>query len=105
MERERRARAVPAFGPGPRLGPRSTREVGHVGHRASSDSARPTERAYLAQDHVIVSYNGDFRGIEEAFGKQRRARCTVMSSDPACCFVARRVASSAQAQLRKLNRG
>src|SRR4051812_26865718 len=24
--------------------------------------ARPTERAYLAQDHVIVSYNADFRG-------------------------------------------
>lgn len=42
--------------------------------------ARPTERAYLAQDHVIVSYNGDFRGIiEESFGKQRRARCAVAS--------------------------
>jgi LysR family transcriptional activator of mexEF-oprN operon len=42
--------------------------------------ARPTERAYLAQEHVVVSYNGDFRGIiEETFGKQRRARCSVAS--------------------------
>ena len=42
--------------------------------------ARPTERAYLAQDHVIVSYNGDLRGIvEETFGKQRRVRCSVAS--------------------------
>lgn len=42
--------------------------------------ARPTERAYLAQDHVIVSYNGDFHGIvEESMGKQRRARCSVAS--------------------------
>jgi LysR family transcriptional activator of mexEF-oprN operon len=40
--------------------------------------ARPTERAYLAQDHVIVSYNGDLRGfIEDAFGRQRRVRCSV----------------------------
>lgn len=42
--------------------------------------ARPTERAYLAQDHVIVSYNGDLRGVvEEAFGRQRRVRCAVSS--------------------------
>jgi LysR family transcriptional regulator, mexEF-oprN operon transcriptional activator len=42
--------------------------------------ARPTERAYLAQDHVIVSYNDDLRGIvEETFGKQRRVRCSVAS--------------------------
>jgi len=42
--------------------------------------ARPTERAYLAQDHVIVSYNGDLRGIiEESFHRQRRARCSVAS--------------------------
>ena len=42
--------------------------------------ARPTERAYLAQDHVIVSYNGDLRGvIEESFGRQRRVRCAVAS--------------------------
>lgn len=41
---------------------------------------RPSERAYLAQQHVIVSYNGDLRGvIEDAFGKQRRVRCSVSS--------------------------
>jgi len=40
--------------------------------------ARPTERAYLAQDHVIVSYNGDLRGmVEDTFGRERRARCSV----------------------------
>ena len=42
--------------------------------------ARPTERAYLAQDHVIVSYNDDLRGmVEETFGKERRVRCAVAS--------------------------
>ncbi len=42
--------------------------------------ARPTERAYLAQDHVIVSYNGDLRGvIEDQFGRERRVRCSVAS--------------------------
>jgi LysR family transcriptional activator of mexEF-oprN operon len=42
--------------------------------------ARPTERAYLAQDHVIVSYNGDLRGVvEETFGRERRVRCSVGS--------------------------
>jgi DNA-binding transcriptional LysR family regulator len=41
---------------------------------------RPTERAYLAQDHVIVSYNGDLRGvIEETFNRERRVRCSVAS--------------------------
>ncbi len=40
--------------------------------------ARPTESEYLAQDHVIVSYNGDLRGIvEEAFGRERRVKCSV----------------------------
>jgi len=40
--------------------------------------ARPTERAYFAQEHVIVSYNGDLRGvIEDTFGRQRRVRCSV----------------------------
>jgi LysR family transcriptional regulator, mexEF-oprN operon transcriptional activator len=39
---------------------------------------RPTERAYLAQDHVIVSYNGDLRGVvEDSFGVERRVRCSV----------------------------
>jgi len=42
--------------------------------------ARPTEREYLSQDHVIVSYNGDLRGIvEETFGRERRVRCSVES--------------------------
>ena len=42
--------------------------------------ARPTERAYLAQDHVVVSYNGDLRGIiEDSFGRERRVRCSVAS--------------------------
>lgn len=41
---------------------------------------RPTERAYLAQDHVIVSYNDDLRGIvEDTYGKERRVRCSVAS--------------------------
>jgi LysR family transcriptional activator of mexEF-oprN operon len=41
---------------------------------------RPTERAYLAQDHVVVSYNGDLRGVvEETFNKERRVRCSVAS--------------------------
>jgi LysR family transcriptional activator of mexEF-oprN operon len=40
--------------------------------------ARPTERAYLAQDHVIVSYNSDLRGVvEDTFGLERRVRCSV----------------------------
>src|SRR4051812_43355594 len=40
--------------------------------------AQPTERAYLAQDHVIVSYNGDLRGIvEDIYGRERRIRCSV----------------------------
>lgn len=42
--------------------------------------SRPTERAYLAQEHVVVSYNGDLRGVvEEMFGRQRRIRCAVES--------------------------
>ncbi len=40
--------------------------------------ARPTEHAYLAQDHVVVSYNGDLRGVvEDIFGRERRVRCSV----------------------------
>lgn len=39
-----------------------------------------TQRDYFAHDHVIVSYNGDLRGIvEDLFQKQRRVRCTVSS--------------------------
>ncbi len=39
-----------------------------------------TNDVYFAQDHVVVSYNGDLRGIvEDALGKQRRVRCSVPS--------------------------
>ena len=41
---------------------------------------RPTERAYLAQQHVVVSYNNDLRGmVEDMFGKTRRVSCSVAS--------------------------
>lgn len=41
---------------------------------------RPSEALYLAQEHVIVSYNGDLRGvIEDTFRKQRRVRCSISS--------------------------
>lgn len=41
---------------------------------------RPSERTYLEHEHVIVSYNGDLRGvIEDAFGKQRNVRVSVAS--------------------------
>jgi LysR family transcriptional activator of mexEF-oprN operon len=37
-----------------------------------------TEAEYFARDHVIVSYNGDLRGIvEDMFGKARKVRCSV----------------------------
>lgn len=43
-------------------------------------SSRISEREYFAQDHVIVSYNADLRGlIEDLFHKQRRVRCSVGS--------------------------
>ena len=39
---------------------------------------RPSERKYFAQEHVIVSYNGDLRGVvEDSFGRERRVRCSV----------------------------
>jgi len=39
-----------------------------------------TEAEYFARDHVIVSYNGDLRGIvEDLLGKTRRIRCSVSS--------------------------
>jgi LysR family transcriptional activator of mexEF-oprN operon len=42
--------------------------------------ARPTQAAYLAQDHVVVSYNNDLRGIvEDMLGLHRRVRCSVPS--------------------------
>jgi LysR family transcriptional activator of mexEF-oprN operon len=41
---------------------------------------RLTEPAYFQHDHVVVSYNGDLRGIvEDLLGKTRRARCSVPS--------------------------
>jgi LysR family transcriptional activator of mexEF-oprN operon len=41
---------------------------------------RLSEADYFAHEHVIVSYNGDLRGvIEDSLGKQRRVRCSVPS--------------------------
>jgi LysR family transcriptional activator of mexEF-oprN operon len=38
------------------------------------------EREYFAHDHVIVSYNGDLRGIvEDTLRKTRKVRCSVAS--------------------------
>jgi LysR family transcriptional activator of mexEF-oprN operon len=37
-----------------------------------------TEAAYFAHDHVIVSYNGDLRGVvEDMLGKRRNVRCSI----------------------------
>jgi LysR family transcriptional activator of mexEF-oprN operon len=42
--------------------------------------AKVSEAQYLARHHVVVSYNGDLRGIvEDLLGKQRRVRCSVSS--------------------------
>ena len=39
-----------------------------------------TATAYFASEHLVVSYNGDLRGIvEDALGKQRNVRCSVAS--------------------------
>ena len=39
-----------------------------------------SEKEYFAREHVIVSYNGDLRGIVEDFlGKARTIRCSVSS--------------------------
>jgi LysR family transcriptional regulator, mexEF-oprN operon transcriptional activator len=39
---------------------------------------RVSEREYFACEHVIVSYNGDLRGVvEDAVHKQRSVRCSV----------------------------
>jgi LysR family transcriptional activator of mexEF-oprN operon len=49
--------------------PRHVRLRGHL-----------SEREYFAREHVIVSYNGDLRGIvEDYLHKQRRVRCSVAS--------------------------
>ena len=51
-----------------------------------------TEREYFAQEHVIVSYAGDVRGIiEDSLGKQRKVRVSV----PAFSLVADVVEGSA----------
>ena len=45
----------------------------HAGRRIS-------RKAYFAHEHVIVSYNGDLRGIvEDLVGKNRKVRCSVSS--------------------------
>jgi LysR family transcriptional regulator, mexEF-oprN operon transcriptional activator len=39
-----------------------------------------SEAEYFAHDHVVVSYNGDLRGIvEDLIGKNRKVRCSVSS--------------------------
>lgn len=41
---------------------------------------RLRERDYFAREHVVVSYNGDLRGVvEDMLGKTRRVRCSVPS--------------------------
>lgn len=41
---------------------------------------RLTEEEYFARDHVIVSFNGDLRGIvEDMFGRTRNVRCSISS--------------------------
>jgi LysR family transcriptional activator of mexEF-oprN operon len=41
---------------------------------------RLTDADYFAHEHVVVSYNGDLRGIiEDVLGRTRRARCSVAS--------------------------
>lgn len=41
---------------------------------------RLTEREYFAHEHIVVSYNGDLRGIvEDLLHQQRRVRCSVSS--------------------------
>ncbi|HVJ18069.1 MAG TPA: LysR family transcriptional regulator, partial [Polyangiaceae bacterium] len=43
-------------------------------------SRKPTLEEYLAHDHVIVSYNGDLRGVvEDLLGVQRSVRVSVPS--------------------------
>jgi LysR family transcriptional activator of mexEF-oprN operon len=38
------------------------------------------DKDYFAREHVVVSYNGDLRGIvEDMLGKQRNVRCSVAS--------------------------
>ena len=48
--------------------------------QARVKTKRLSESVYFAHDHVIVSYNGDLRGVvEDVFRKTRRVRCSVAS--------------------------
>jgi LysR family transcriptional activator of mexEF-oprN operon len=48
--------------------------------RHVSAGKRISEKTYFACEHVIVSYNGDLRGIvEDLLHKSRRVRCSVSS--------------------------
>ena len=48
--------------------------------RATRSCRTLSEAEYFAHDHVIVSYNGDLRGIvEDLVGKNRKVRCSVSS--------------------------
>lgn len=39
-----------------------------------------TEAEYFAREHIVVSYNGDLRGIvEDTLGKTRKVRCSISS--------------------------
>lgn len=50
--------------------------------------ARPTLKRYLAHEHVIVSYNGDLRGVvEDLAGIRRRVRLSVPSFHPVGALV------------------
>ena len=49
-------------------------------HRHARVGRRLTEQGYFEHEHVIVSYNGDLRGIVEDMGsRSRRVRCSVSS--------------------------
>lgn len=48
--------------------------------RHVASRGRLSERDYFARRHVVVSYNGDLRGIvEDLLGRQRDVRCSVSS--------------------------
>lgn len=48
--------------------------------RARGAPRRMTADAYFSRPHLVVSYNGDLRGIvEDALGRERDVRCSVSS--------------------------
>ena len=66
-----------------------------------------SEKAYFAQEHVIVSYNGDLRGvIEDTLKKQRNVRLSVASFAHVGALVSdsRRVATVPEIVARHLKR-